>query len=589
MLAKRVRIISYFMLLIVLMLVVKLYSVQIIHYSDFADRADRQYQRPSGTIFNRGTIYFTSKDGELISAATLKTGFNVAINPKLLQKSGTEAINLAFQKLSALIPLDENDFLMRANKVNDSYEEIAKHLDEDTGTKIDALKISGVSIYKEKWRYYPGGELASNVLGFMGFKGDEYAGRYGLERYYEDTLKRNSDDVYVNFFAEIFSNIHNAVDGTKMEGDIVTMIEPDTQKYLEDTLAGIQKQYGSQMTGGIIMNPMNGQVYAMGKVPTFDPNNFSGVKDVGVFKNDLVESVYEMGSIIKPLTMSVGVDVGKVTASTTYNDKGSVKVDDRTISNFDKQGRGIITLMYAMAKSLNTGFVFIEQQVGNVIFGKYFESFGLGEKTGIDLPNEASGLIDTLKHNRDVEFVTAAFGQGIAISPIETIRAEAAIANGGYLVTPHVVQKIDYRIGIDKNVEPAKGNRVIKEDTALAVTRMLINNVDTSLLNGKSKNPRYSVAAKTGTAQISVKGSSGYSEDQYLHSFIGFFPAYNPKFIVFLYTVNPRGVNYASETLAKPFIDLTKYLINYYQIPPDRGVGDVVNETASSTNATSTH
>jgi cell division protein FtsI/penicillin-binding protein 2 len=582
MLQKRVRIISFIFLAIVLMLVIKLYSVQIVHYDDFADRADRQYQRSSGEVFNRGTIYFSTKDGELISAATLKTGFNVAINPKILQKSNAEGIAEVYKKLSNILEIDEQDFLMRANKVNDIYEEIAKHIDEATGKKIRDLKIPGISIYKEKWRYYPGGTLAANVLGFMGFKGDEYAGRYGLERYYEDTLKRGGEDVYVNFFAEIFSNIKSAVDGEKMEGDIVTSIEPDTQKYLEDLLVGIEKQYGSKLTGGIIMNPMNGQIYAMGKTPSFDPNDLGSVSDLGHLRNDLVESVYEMGSIIKPLTMAVGVDVGKVTASTTYNDKGSIKVNDRTISNFDKKGRGVIPLTIAMSKSLNTGFVFIQQQVGNTLFRKYFESFGLGEKTGIDLPNEASGLIDTLKHNNDVEFVTAAFGQGIAVSPIETIRAGASIANGGYLVTPHVVKEINYRVGLDKNVEPAKGARVLKEDTALQVTRMLINNVDTSLLDGKAKNPRYSVGAKTGTAQLVSKGSSGYAEDQYLHSFIGFLPAYNPKFIVFLYTVNPRGVNYASDSLAKPFIELTKYLINYYQIPPDRGMGDVVNGTSTA-------
>ena len=408
MLQKRIRTISFFILAIVPMLVAKLYSVQIIHYDDFADRADRQYQRSSGTIFNRGTIYFSTKDGQLISAATLKTGFNVAVNPKILQKNGAEGIDEVYKKLSNILEIDEQDFLMRANKQNDSYEEIAKHIDEATGKSVTDLKIPGISIYKEKWRYYPGGELAANVLGFMGFKGDEYAGRYGLERYYEGTLKRNSEDVYVNFFAEIFSNIKGAVEGEKMEGDIVTSIEPDTQKYLEDLLHGIQKQYSSKLTGGIIMNPMNGQIYAMGKVPSFDPNNLGSVSDLSVLRNDLVESVYEMGSIIKPLTMAVGIDVGKVTASTTYNDQGSVKVNDRTISNFDKKGRGIITLTYALAKSLNTGFVFIEQKVGNAVFGKYFESFGLGDKTGIDLPNEASGLIDTLKRNNDVEFVTAA-------------------------------------------------------------------------------------------------------------------------------------------------------------------------------------
>ena len=590
MVAKRIRIISYLILALAFMLVAKLYSVQIIHYSDFADRADRQYQRPSGTVFNRGTIYFQSKDGQLISAGTLKSGFSVAINPKIIQAniSSSSTIDGIYEKLSAVLKLDREDFTMRAGKKNDSYEEVAKRVDEETGKKIDALKIPGVSIYKEKWRYYPGGELAANVLGFMGFKGDEYAGRYGLEKYYNDVLKRDGDNVYVNFFAEIFSNVKSTVvDGEKMEGDLITTIEPDTQKYLEDALKHIQDSYSSQITGGIIMDPMNGQIVAMAKTPSFNPNDLSQVKDVSVFSNDLVENVYEMGSIIKPLTMSIGADIGKVTATTTYNDKGFVKVDDRTFNNFDKKGRGVIPLMTAMAKSLNTGFVFIEQLVGKEIFKKYVEAFGFGQRTGIDLPDEAKGLIDSLNFNRDVDYAAASFGQGIAMSPIETIRAEATIANGGYLVTPHVVQSINYRIGISKNVEPENGARVLKEDTALAVTRMLVNNVDTSLLNGKSSNPRYSVAAKTGTAQIQNKSGGGYYADKNLHSFIGFLPAYKPRFIVFLYTVNPRGVDFASETLAKPFIDLSKYLINYYQLPPDRGSDDIVinKKVASSTSS----
>jgi cell division protein FtsI/penicillin-binding protein 2 len=616
MLPNRIRIISYFMLAIALVLVVKLYSVQIIHYSDFSEKADRQYQRPSGTIFNRGTIYFQSKDGQLISAATLKTGFTVSINPRTIQApiaintsknsnsdnsanqtavnpNSGDQIEEIYKQINAIIPIDHDTFIQKANKQNDSYEEIAKHIDEDSGLKIDALKLPGVSIYKDRWRYYPGGELASHVLGFMGYNNNkdgtdnDYTGRYGLEKYYDDVLKRDSDDLYTNFFAEIFSNIHNALSSDqKMEGDLVTTIEPDTQKYLEDTLSQIQKKYSSESTGGIIMDPKTGAIYAMAKVPTFDPNNLKAVSDISVLSNDLVENVYEMGSIIKPLTMSVGVDVGRVTASTTYDDKGFVKVDDRTIYNFDKKGRGVIPLLYAMAKSLNTGFVFVEQQIGNALFSQYFQNFGLGMKTGIDLPNEATGLINNLKHNRDVEFVTAAFGQGIAISPIETIRAEAAIANGGYLVTPHIVQKINYRIGYSKNVEPPAGDRVISENTALAVTRMLVNNVDTSLLNGKSKNDRYSIAAKTGTAQIASPSTGGYLPDEYLHSFIGYLPAYNPRFIVFMYTYKPKGVSYASETLAQPFIDMTKYLINYYQLAPDRGEDSVDTNDTSSTSTT---
>jgi cell division protein FtsI (penicillin-binding protein 3)/stage V sporulation protein D (sporulation-specific penicillin-binding protein) len=334
------------------------------------------------------------------------------------------------------------------------------------------------------------------------------------------------------------------------------------------------------------MDPKTGAIYAMAKMPTFDPNDLKNVKSVATFKNDLVEDVYEMGSIIKPLTMSVGVDLGKVSATTTYDDKGSVKVADRTIYNYDKKGRGVIPLLVAMMKSLNTGFVFIQQKIGNEMFAKYFQSFALGKKTGIDLPNEATGLVSNLTHNRDVEFANASFGQGIAMSPIETIRAEAAIANGGYLVTPHVVEKINYRVGYSKNLEPEKGERVLREESAIAVTRMLVTNVDTSLLDGKAKNDRYSIAAKTGTAQIAIPGSGGYADDRHLHSFIGYLPAYNPRFIVFMYTLEPKGVSFASETLAKPFMDMTKYLINYYSLPPDRGENTEVKQNAKNSTTT---
>ncbi|MES3005591.1 MAG: penicillin-binding protein 2 [Patescibacteria group bacterium] len=564
----RLRIISGFILLLALMFFIKLYSLQVIHANDFAERADRQYQRPNNIVFNRGNIFFQGQDGTVISAATLKSGFTLIINPKIIQQNkNAEDI---YAKLSSLVTLDYADFMMRAGKVNDSYEEIKKKVDESTGEKITAFGLKGVSLYREKWRYYPGNDLAAQTVGFLGYKGDEYAGRYGLERYYEDVLKRSSDSVYVNFFAEIFSGIKkNVIEGEKMEGDIVTTIDPDTQSYLQDTLDGIKKRYSSESAGGIIMNPKTGEIYAMALTPTFDPNDLSRETNPAIFRNDLVESVREMGSIIKPLTMAVGIDLGKVSASTTYNDTGSVTLNNKTISNFDKKGRGVITLQYALSKSLNTGFAFVAKQVGNDALSEYFYNFGLGEKTGVDLPNEASGIVDNLKSPREIEHATAAFGQGIAMTPIETTRALAAIANGGYLVKPYLVKKINYRVGYSKDIQPEKGKRVIKEETAHAVMDMLVYNVDNSLLDGKAKNPRYSIGAKTGTAQIAAPGG-GYYDDRYLHSFVGMVPANDPKFIVFMYTVYPKGVQYASETLAQPFIDMTKYLINYYQIPPDR-------------------
>jgi cell division protein FtsI/penicillin-binding protein 2 len=575
----RIRLISACLLIFSCFLFVKLYSVQIVNSEEFSEQADRQYQRPANA-FNRGTIYFSDKDGNMISAATIRTGFILAINPSVLQKNNTiekvyeELSNILSKKDSSIpgtelsIELSYEDYIKKASKPNDTYEELKRNLDEGIGKQISELKLSGVSLHRDKRRYYPGSSLASHVLGFMAYNENELAGRYGLERSYERQLRRENDSVYSNFFVELFSNIKTITTGENVESDIVTTIDPHTQSYLENTLKDVLAKYSSEKTGGIIMNPKTGEIYAMAIAPSFDPNSFGQERNLAIFRNDLVESVYEMGSIIKPLSLAVGIDVGKINASSTYNDKGSVTSDGRTFYNFDKKGRGVITLQEALSKSLNTGFAHIVDMVGIKTFGEYFLNFRLGEKTGIDLPNEATGLVSNLKSPRKIEYYTASFGQGIALSPISVTRAFSVIANGGNLVQPYIVKKYQYKMGTSKTVTPTVGPRIIKEDTARQVIDMMVYNIDNALFEGKAKNPRYSVAGKTGTAQIAEKG--GYAEDRFLHSFVGFLPASDPQFVVFLYTINPRGVRFSSETLAQPFLDTTKYLINYYQIPPDR-------------------
>jgi stage V sporulation protein D (sporulation-specific penicillin-binding protein) len=223
-----------------------------------------------------------------------------------------------------------------------------------------------------------------------------------------------------------------------------------------------------------------------------------------------------------------------------------------------------------LSQSLNVGAAHVEQLLGNDLFTKYMYSFGINQKTGIELPNEGRNLVKNLESPRDIEHVTAAFGQGIALTPISTIRALAMVANGGVLVNPHVVKTIDYKIGIDKKTSLPEPKRVLKQNTSEEVSQMLVYSVDNVLSGGKLKIPNYSVAAKTGTAQIAKEGGGGYYEDQFLHTFIGYFPAYNPQFIIFLYTKNPKGAQFGSETLTLPFMNTVKFLINYYEVSPDR-------------------
>ncbi len=563
----RLRLIFIGLVAVALILIIRLYFIQVVHSQEYIDRADRQYVSPSTKIFDRGAILFQNKDNSLLSAASLSTGYVVSLNPQKI--IDPEAV---LAGLRQYILIEPETFYAKISRKNSQYEKVADKLNEETIKKIQALKLPGVEITKMRWRYYPGDDLSSRVIGFVGYdKDSNLVGRYGLEKYYEDTLSRKDSKLYVNFFAEIFSDINQVIENdTHRQGDIILSIEPTVQNFLEDELAKIEADYHSKLTGGIIVDPMTGEIYAMGINPTFDLNNFNLVTDISVFNNPLVEGVYELGSIIKPLTVAAGLDAGVITANTTYEDKGSLTLDGYTIYNHDKKAHGVVDMQQVLNRSLNLGVSFVVNRLGNDRFADYFRKFGLDEETGIDLPGENHGRLDNFNNPRDIEYATASFGQGISLTPIGTVRALSALANGGKLITPHIVKRINYTNGLFNNVSYAgQARQVLKKTTSEEISRMLVGVVDKALANGTMMLPRYSVAAKTGTAQMAKPGG-GYYEDKFLHSFFGYFPAYNPRFLVFLYTIEPQGVSFASQTLTNPFMNIVKFLINYYNIAPDR-------------------
>jgi len=562
----RIRIISVLVSLVALILISRLFYLQIIHNDLYVDKADKQYVTPSSNIFDRGTIFFSKKDNSLVSAATILSGFKLALNPEKIKDP--EALYTA---LAPYIKMDHDSFIYHASKKNDPYEEIANKLTQEQVKNIEDLKLTGISIYKDNWRFYPGGNLAAHALGFMSYKGNDLVGQYGLERSYEKVLSKPKDNLYINFFAEVFSNIKNSISSIEDEqGSIVTTIEPTVEETLERELSKTLKKWKADQAGGVIINPMTGEIYAMAGDPTFDLNNFGKVSDVGVYRNPIIENVFEFGSVIKPLVMAGALDAGVLTPETTYLDKGVVEVDGKKIYNFDKKGRGLSTMQTVLDQSLNTGMVFVEKKLGHDKFRAYMKNYGIGKKTGIDLPNETSGLIKNLDSPRNIEYSNAAFGQGIAMTPIEAVRAFSSLANGGNLITPHLVKKIKYDDGMEKILDyPYTKKGIIKKETANTITRMLIH-VFESYYGGKYKLDHYSIATKTGTAQVAKSGGGGYYSDRYTHSFFGYFPAYDPKFLVFLFLANPKGVKYSSQTLLGPFINISKFLLNYYDVAPDR-------------------
>jgi cell division protein FtsI/penicillin-binding protein 2 len=556
----RLRFIGILLFIVAGILIYRLFFIQIIKAVYYRGIANQQYAalQNKSPIANRGIIYFREKNNQLVSAAVIKEGFQIVINPSILKNA-----EKVYEKISPFVPVEKQDFLKRAEKKNDVFEIIAHRVEFEKVQMIKNLAIEGLDVVPEEWRFYPGGKLASHILGFVGYKNDDLAGQYGIEKYYEDYLKNTEEDTVKNSFAEVFLGLSRDIFLPSLENkkDIILTIEPRVQGFLESTLEKILGQYSAESAGGIILEPKTGKILAMAAKPDFDPNFYNKVENPAVFLNPLISNIFEIGSVMKPLTISAALDTGSIKTETTYYDSGYLIIDKMRIETYDAKVRGKVNMQTVLNESLNTGAVFVMRQLGKDNFRNYFLNFGFGEKTGVNLPDEVRGDVKSLNSPREIEYATASYGQGIAITPLEFATAFAALANGGSLVQPYIVETTGN--------EPIIRRQVIRKETSEEITRMLVKVVDEALLGGTVKMEHYSVAAKTGTAQIPLENEKGYSEN-YLHTFVGYAPAFDAKFLIFLYLKKPQGVKYASQSLTPAFMDITKFLLNYYEIPPDR-------------------
>jgi cell division protein FtsI/penicillin-binding protein 2 len=564
----RIRFVLASIAFIAFLVLVRLYFVQIVHGDDYTQKADRQFASGGSGLFDRGSIYFTDKNTTIISAATLATGFLVAINPQTLTNPENVYTLLAAH---ASTTISHDAFLLAAAKKGQVYIEVAHHVSETDGQALSALEIPGVQILRERWRYYPGDSLASQAIGIVSYgSGDALIGQTGLEAEYDGTLARSNDSLYKNFFAELFSNVGNLLVSAKntREGNVVTTIEPQVQMRLEHDLALVNQKYSSKESGGIIMDPTTGALIAFASYPSYDNNNRQEV-DPALLGSPLVEDTHEFGSIMKPLTMASALNAGVITPNTTYNDTGCITVNTRKICNWDLKAHGVIPMEQIIIQSLNVGASWVATELGQDKFRAYFTTL-FGEKTNIDLPSEGHALLSNLGTTQQVNFDNMSFGQGIAMTPVQMIRALGALANGGVMVHPHLVSAIRLDSGVVREPDWSQKTSVFSPDAVRETAQMMTAGFDEKLDGGKAKIPTMSVAVKTGTAQL-TDGHGGYYSDRYFHSIVGFFPSYSPRFIILLYTNDPKNVQYASETLDTTFLDLTHFLIDYYQIPPDRG------------------
>ncbi|TSC68691.1 MAG: Uncharacterized protein G01um101466_349 [Parcubacteria group bacterium Gr01-1014_66] len=534
----------------------RLFFLQVSRADEFGETAERQHAIFISSLPARGNIFFKDKDGSLVPAAVNRKTYALAGNPGKITAPAE-----AFGLLEKIMPISRDEFLPRAAGTS-TYTIFQKDISKEISTEIARLEIPGVWIEENEQRVYPEGPVASQALGFVGFTDNTRVGRYGIEQQYEkllsgvaDTPKTGAKQKGAFFsFADIFRS-------KKQDGeDIILTLDPHIQSIAHRVVGHLMEQWHATSAGVLVLDPQTGAILAIESAPDFDPNAYNMVTDYDVFLNPFTQKVYEMGSIMKPLTMAAGLDAYAITEDTTYYDAGFVQIRDARIENYDGKGRGRQTMYDILDQSLNTGAVFVMQQLGARQFRDYMDRFGLGSITGIDLPQEIAGNMTNLEHGGEVEYATASFGQGIAVTPIALAAALSSVANGGELVRPHMT------VSEYTSVTP---KRVLRQETSEMVSRMLSKVVDDTLAGGLVALPDYHIAAKTGTAQIPNSDDSGYS-DYYLHTFFGYAPAFDPRFLILLFLEKPVGARYASQTLAEPFRELTEFIIHYYEIPPDR-------------------
>jgi len=524
-------------------LVFNLYSIQLKNGDFYTARAESQLAGTGTLEAPRGTIFFSDKEGAFVPAAVEKEYTEIYAVPT--EVADAEEIG---RTVASILNLPAEETVTKLKKAGDQYELLVKKATpEQIGALAEADKIDGIYNRNYGNRFYPLGATAAQLIGFTAVnkENDTPIGLYGIERYFEDRL------------AGMMGKINGDYVEQPLKGsDVYLSIDRNIQSQAEETLTKLAKTFSASGGTVVVEDPKTGRILAMANYPSFNPNNYSSYP-LSVFQNPAIESVYEPGSVFKIITMSAGIDSGKITPETTYYDSGEVKLNGRTIRNWNLKSYGRQTMTGVIEHSLNTGTVFAERQMGHDIFREYLERFKIDRPTGISLPGEVEGSLGAMVGTspQDVNFATASFGQGVSVTPIGLLAAAATIANGGIMMKPI----------LETNEQPQEVGRIISAEAAKKVTAMMVSAVDGAVV---AKIPGYTVAGKTGTAQVPDFKKGGYTE-QYIHTFIGFSPAYDPKFIVMIKLDKPSVV-LAGQTVVPAFKELAQFIINYYNIAPDR-------------------
>lgn len=541
------------------LVIIKLFYWQIVKADTLRQEGRKQSYLTLVSNAKRGDVLFNDN----FPIATNKVSYLLYANPKKVDSFDSYA-----DKLAPVLGLDSASISARLNQ-NLYWVSLQSRLSYDQKNQIEALKLPALGFEQETQRDYPEASMAAHLIGFVGKNQDgEAQGYFGLEGFYDRQLKGRTGSTYLIKDALGNPILTDVRQDEKIDGrSLVTTIDRSIQYIADSALKSGVEKYGADGGSIIVMDTKSGKILAASSYPKFDPGKYWEYEG-STYTDPIVSSLYEPGSTFKVLVMAAGIDSGKVTPDTKCPVcDGPAEISGYKIKTWDDKYFPNSTMTEVIEHSDNTGMVYVGEKLGVERFINYIQKFGIGDLTGIDLQGEALDPLRPTRKWKEIDLATASFGQGILVSPIQLITAVNSIADGGKLMKPYVVDKILTPNGSAIQIKPQVVRQTVSSATAKVMSMMMVDAVN----KGEAKFariPNYDIAGKTGTAQIAVEGH--YDPTNTNASFVGFFPADNPKVTMLVIINKPKTSIYGAETAAPVFFAVAKDLIQYYNIEPSR-------------------
>jgi cell division protein FtsI (penicillin-binding protein 3) len=465
----------------------------------------------------------------------------------------------AARRLGPLLHVPEAEILRALADRSSGFAYLARQVGLPTAERVRKLKLPGVATVPSSRRVYPEGKLAAPLLGAVGF---DAQGLTGLEAADDDLLGGANGERQVVFDGLGKEIERDTLSGAQQGEDLRLTIDAGVQARTEEVLANVAQTYQPRRATAIVMDPRNAEVLAMADWPSFDPSDPSSASPEAL-RSMATGFTYEPGSTFKAFTVAGALSERLVTPSTLFYLPAEIQVADRKISDAEDRGPESLTVAQILAQSSNVGAVKIGLELGAERFYHWVRRFGFGDPTGIDFPGEEQGIVPTLSEFSGSTIGNLPIGQGLSVTPIQMAAAYSAIANGGILRPPRLI--LDEG---DTPVPEPEGHRVISKQTAAQLRQMLEGVLAPGGTASEVSVPGYTLAGKTGTAEVAVDG--GYSDSQFVASFVGFAPAQHPQLLVAVVVDEPKGDYYGGVVAAPAFGEIAKFALPYLEIPPDQ-------------------